>query len=148
LVAFPEVREKLKASEDHLRKLQWREAAEEASIARGLLFAKLDRFIPKVDDLGLQQANRIPNENACVQGKSSFAYVAEYLDMLRQLASINLARVPLQDYAFLRASLPGATQSLDGSWRPIHAHLEYDEQLCKRAIACLVEISIRIQSAL
>jgi len=145
LVAFDDVRGNLKLAEAHIAKGDFTEAVREASIAKVILFAKLAQHIPKVDRR-LADADSIIARAAEVRGLRVFSYVVQYLDMLRDLSIISLLRVPLDDYAFLNATLFHANQSMAGTWRTVNTRrMTYDEIICKRQIRCLVNISIRLE---
>lgn len=144
LVPFEDVRGYLKSAEAHIAKGDLSDAVHEASIAKVILFAKLAKHIPKVD-CSLADADRVIAHVAELSGLTVFGYVAQYLDMLRDLSIISLLRVPLDDYAFLDATLFHATQSMASTWQMSNKRLmTYDEATCKRQITCLVDISIRL----
>lgn len=127
IVAFDDVRSHLKSSEEFVVLAKYSEAIHEAAIAKSILFSKLDRFIPKVGD-GL--------------------IIGDYLELLREAILAALIRMPLQDYAFIKNALPKVYMSpLGGGWQVVDRLLiKHDEAHCKRAIECLVALSIRMES--
>jgi hypothetical protein len=105
-------------------------------LSKAELFGKLSRYIPLVDSrlLGNPGTSR------------EFDYLAKYLSALREGILVTSLHLSLEDYAFLNGTLFSAAKSLGGTWRTSDRRgLEYGETICRRQIACLVEISIRIQ---
>jgi hypothetical protein len=145
LVTFTEVRTRLKSAEQHVANNEFQTALVQASISRKLLFSQLERYVPRVDS-GLRDADRIVNSIDGVQGFKAFSYLTDYLDELRQLTIVSMARIPLDTYAFLQRTLPSVIRFQDGNWRTRPSLKTYDEQTCKRVIAELVDIAIRIQA--
>lgn len=144
LVTFPDVRARLKEAEHLLQGSNLKGAAGEAAKAKGLLFSKLDRYIPPVDG-NLRSVDRLLNEVADGSSVNPFAYLTEYLDGLRQVLLLSLAQVPARTYMHMRETLPPATQFAAGNWRIRHAQSAPNEADVRRVIAELVSISLRIQ---
>ncbi len=138
LVPFPEIRGRLKDAEGYISRSEFREAVIEASIVKVELFRKLKTFIPEVAH-DLQYAE---SENP-----GTFKYVASYLSMLREMSLLTLLHVPLEEYSFLNNTLFSAMENLAGKWLTSDSKfVKYDEAICRRQIACLVDISIRMHS--
>lgn len=146
LVSFPEVRERLKNAESLAVAEEFEKSAMEAGVAKAMLFARLNRFIPHVDR-HLRDMDSILNRIPEVRGARTFQYLTDYLELLREASLASLLRLPLQDYTFVQTRLPAASQFGNGEWRA-HGVLRcrYDAETCRKAIACLVDISIRMES--
>lgn len=126
LIAFDDVRSRLKSSEQLVMSAKYSEAISEAAIAKALLFSKLDCFIPKVGAVPMMRND---------------------LEMLLEAVLAALIRMPLKEYAFINETLPNALISLGGVWHVnIFRPIKFDEAHCKRAIDCLVALSIRMES--
>lgn len=146
LVPFPEIRSRLKCAEAHIEKAEFNEAVKEASIAKAELFKRLDKYIPHVDSR-LSHADSVIEQSGRTVGIGVFNYLDKYLGMLRDITLVSLLHLPLEDYAFLTATLSQASQTLGGTWHTYGRAIKYDENICKRQIACLVNISIRLESS-
>lgn len=145
LVSFAEVRERLKKADALLIAEEFEKSAMEAGIAKAMLFGRLDRFIPRVDR-NLRDMDSVLSQVLEIRGASSFQYLTDYLELLRETSLAALLRLPLQDYTFVRTQLPTASQFMNEEWRT-HGKLlrRYDAATCRKAIACLVDISIRME---
>jgi hypothetical protein len=89
--------------------------------------------------------DRVPE----LHGSKAFDYITKYLELLHEVSIASLLRVPLRDYSFLRKQLPSAKQYGNGKWQIHFMHNDkYDVIHCKRAISCLVDLSIRMDSEL
>ncbi len=89
--------------------------------------------------------NRIPG----LRGARTFEYLSSYLELLRETTLASLLRIPPKDYSFIRMQLPNAMQLGDGSWQThVQALVKYDEAHCRRAISCLVDVCVRLESIL
>jgi hypothetical protein len=146
LVSFSEVRERLKKADALLASEEFEKSAMEAGVAKAMLFGRLDRFIPRVDR-NLRDMDSLLSQVPEIRGARTFQYLTDYLELLRETSLATLLRLPLQDYTFVRTQLPAASQFANGEWRT-HGALRrrYDAATCRRAIACLVDISIRMES--
>jgi hypothetical protein len=140
LVAFPDVRTRLKAAEAHIAADDLANAAKEASIARGLLFGKLDKYLPHVDHR-LKDTDKLLNSIEGVRGANSFHYLTDYLDGVRQLVMLSLARVPLETVILFRNGLPPATQFEAGNWRVRPQRSVHDKANLTEVVRALVDIS-------
>lgn len=146
LVSFSEVRERLKKAEGLLAAEEFENSAMESGVAKAMLFGRLDRFIPRVDR-HLRDMDSILSRVPEIRGVSTFQYLTEYLELLRETSLATLLRLPLQDYTFVRTQLPTAFQFGNSEWRAHGALVRrYDAATCRKAIACLVDISIRLES--
>jgi len=125
LIAFDDVRSRLKSSEQLVMAAQYSDAINEAAIAKGMLFSKLDRFVPKIGNVPMMRGD---------------------LESLREAVLAALIRIPLQDYSFIKNALPNAYMTMDGEWHVNFRQSKYDEGSCKRAVDCLVALSIRMES--
>jgi len=143
LVSFGDVRERLKNAETLAAAGKFEESVSEAAIAKAMLFSRLDHFVPRVD------RNLNDMDSLLRPGVKCFQYLTGYLELLRETALASLLRLPLQDYTFVRTRLPSAFQFGDGKWQThgsIRGGGAYDAPLCKKAITCLVDIAIRMDS--
>ena len=126
LIPFDDVRSRLKSCEQLVKSAQYSEAMNEAAIANAMLFSKLDRSVPKIGNVPMMRGD---------------------LESLRETVLAALVRMPLQDYSFIKNTLPSAYMTMDGKWHVnIFRQIKYDEVSCKRAIDCLVALSIRMES--
>lgn len=146
LVSFSEVRERLKKADALLTTEEFEKSAMEAGVAKAMLFGRLDRFIPRVDK-SLRNMDSLLDQIPEIRGARTFQYLTDYLELLRETSLATLLRLPLQNYTFVRTQLPPASQFGNGEWRA-HGALSrrYDAATCRRAIACLVDISIRLEN--
>jgi hypothetical protein len=148
LVTFDDVRMRLQKAKQLIAADAYSGAISEIAIAKAMLFLRLDRFVPKVDG-GLENFDSVLNRIPEIQGIQVFQYLTGYLGALREAALASLIRIPLQDYSFLQNALPSAHQSMNGEWRTTsfaRQMIKYDKTHCKRAIDCLVALSIRMES--
>lgn len=149
LVSDPNVREKLKEAESLMLESNFNEAAARVAIAKTMLFARLDRFIPKVAP-HLRDMDSVMDKIPELRGARSrtFQYLTEYLGNLREITVASLLQLPFQDYMFLTEKLPSAYQLGDGSWQTNSKSLSspYDNNTCQRAIDCLVNIATRLEN--
>jgi len=140
LVTFPDVKERLKSAEEFIANGEYAKAMPEAGIAKVLLFRRLDRFVPRVDDVYLRDTDR---------NIEALDYLARYLGMLRETTLASLLRIPLLDYSFIRTQLPRAMQNGNGQWQTTSmGGVKYDEPHCRRAISSLVDLCVRMESVL
>lgn len=124
LIVFEDVREYLKSCEHFMLSGKYNDAMVDAARAKLVLFSKLGRFIPKVGAGQIWQ---------------------EQFGLLREAVLASLVRVPLQDYYFIQQNLPQVSRGPFGGEQVISTRT-YDEQNCRRAIECLVSLSIRMES--
>jgi hypothetical protein len=123
-------------------------AANEAAIAKAILFARLDHFVPKVDR-SLRDMDSVVHRIPELRGSRIFQYITDYLEILRETTLASLLKLPLQDYTFLRKTLPTAYQMGSGEWHTNSNTMRpYDEAMCKRAVACLVNFATRLESVI
>jgi hypothetical protein len=112
----------------------------------GMTFAKRSDPISNGIAISLFQDSvirRIPE----LRDIRAFAYLTEYLENSREITVASLLQLPLQDYIFLRETLPSAFQYGDGRWQTTSKPFSsYDDKICKRAIDCLVNIAIRLEN--
>jgi len=145
LVVDAGIREQLKLAETRIKDNEIREAAEELAKAKTLIFMRLQKFIPKVDN-NLRDSDKLLNSIGGVHGAKTFNYLSEYLGVLRESCLVAILQLPLDDYSFVRNSLPSASQSMSGKWYLIHSRGQYTEAECTRALASLVNLCVRLES--
>lgn len=105
----------------------------------------MQKYLPNVDSR-LRDADKMLNMINGVRGAGSFAYLAEYLGSLREALLVGMLQLPLDDYAFLQNSLPSAVQTMGGDWFVNRARSSYTEVGCRRALMCIVNLCLRLQS--
>ena len=125
LVVFDDVRGHLKRSEKFVVEAQYIDAIAEAAKAKVILFSKLNRFIPRV---------------------GQHLILEDEFELLREAVLAALVRIPLQDFAFIMSALPKGSISYSGNVSIGLGTSSYDAAHCKRAIECLVALSIRMES--
>jgi hypothetical protein len=144
LVNFSDVRGHLKSAEALISSGEYSKAMSEMGIAKTLLFSRLRHFVPHVDR---HQTDSLIRKIPELKGDSTIAYITTYIELLRETTLAALLRVPIQNYSFVRM-LPDAIQMGD-RWITTNTHTAMNnEDQCKRAISCLVDISIRMESIL
>lgn len=144
LVPQLDVRARLGQAEVCLKSGELADAAGHAAIAREMLLRQLGLGLPDVPSdfrLGDNALNRIDG----VRGIRIFEYLADYLNGLRQVMTVSLARVPLNTYLRLRDGLPIANEMMNGTWKTHHRQSKYVEQNLRKAVDDLVWISIQAQ---
>ncbi|MHC1698817.1 MAG: hypothetical protein AB9919_12305 [Geobacteraceae bacterium] len=148
LVTFPDVKERLKLAEEFIANGEYAKAMPEAGIAKVLLFRRLERFVPNVDR-HLGDIDNVLHNIPELRSIKAFGYLTSYLELLRETTLASLLRIPLQDYSFVRMQLPSAVQFRNGKWQTTSmGGVKYDEPHCRRAISCLVDLCIRMESVL
>lgn len=148
LVSDINVREKLKEAENLILAGDFKESANQVAIAKTMLFARLDRFIPKVAP-HLRDMDAVIDKIPELRGARSktFQYLTDYLGNLREITVASLLQLPFQDHMFLREKLPAAYQFGDGRWQiTSQPFSSYDNNTCQRAIDCLVNIATRLEN--
>lgn len=145
LVADAKVQEHLRLAEQQIATSNLKDAAGELAKAKSLLFAALHRYIPQVDR-NLRDADRILNSVDGGGRSNAFAYVSEYLGALREYTLVSLLRLSLKDYLVLRSGLPNASQSMSGQWYLTYNRGSYTADECNRALQCLVNLSVQLES--
>ena len=145
LVADKTVRDQLRVAEAKINTGNYDEAADELAKARTMTFALMHKYIPSVDSHGLRETDRTLNAISGNRGIKSFAYLSEYLSVLREAALVAMFRLPHEEYKFLRSSLPSAGQAGAGNWY-VYRHGSYTEAVCRRALACIVSICQRLEA--
>jgi len=144
LVPFQEINARLRVSEGHIAKQEFRESVRENSIAKVELFWKLNDLVPKVDP-NLGRADRLYGH---MTGSGAFGYLEQYLETMREAVLVAMLRLPPQEFAFLNATTYHANRSMAGDWRTTDTYGRLpDEATCRRQIACLVDIAIGIHGA-
>lgn len=149
LVVFEDVRERLKQGKSFADKGDYEHSIYELAIAKELLFSRFNKFIPDVSD-SLTQVDRVFELDVpAARDIRAFEYITSYLKILRQASLASLIRIPLQDYSFIQNSLPHASRFLNGEWR-LASHgvpfgRKYDQELYRRSMECLVNLSLRME---
>lgn len=146
LVKFSNVRDKLKDAVSLLSADEFNKSAVAISVAKVMLFAHLNQYIPQVDQR-LKDADSYFKRSIDVRSPDVFNYIVEYFEIIRENLLATFVQLPLQDYTFIRTQLPPVAKFQDGTWRSTVRMLkQYDESTCRKAINCLVNISIRLES--
>jgi hypothetical protein len=145
LVADAAIRDLLKNAEAHINASSLMEAAGSLAQARSLVFGLTRQYLPMVD-AHLRDADRALGQVGSGHGINVFAYLAEYLNILREAALAAMFRMPVEDFAFLRTSLPTALQMRSGEWRVSHRRSQYTEDECRRALTAIVGLCLNLQA--
>lgn len=158
VVPFSTVRDHLKKAELLLKQKAYRDTVGETSIARGIMFAMLERYLPEVEyglagaDSYIENALKIPGEvnGSYVSGNlNAFRYMSDYLQRVREVMLVSLLRLPFDDYYFLSSTLFRSDRMGDGSWHHVSLNdIEYNDEICARQIACLVRMSLQLNEHL
>lgn len=148
LVNDVEIQGRLKEAERLILESDFQAAITQIAITRVILFARLKGFIPTVDS-HLKEGDTIISGMYHRYGFKLFSFISDYMGRLREAILVSLLRLPLQDYAFLNKELPVAVITMSGEWSTrINNPEKYDEKICRRAILCLVNVAIRLESIL
>jgi len=145
LIADNAIRDQLRIAEAKIAAANYPEAADELAKAKTMTFGRMQKYLPKVDSK-LRDTDRMLNAINGVHGANSFAYLTEYLGALREAALVAMLQLPLEDYAFLRNSLPSALQTMAGNWYLTRTRFSYTEVECRRALTCIVNLCQKLES--
>ncbi len=145
LVADAKVQEHLRLAEQKITSNDFTEAAGELAKAKSMLFGTLNRYIPQVDR-NLRDADRVLNSLDGGGRSNAFAYMTEYLDALREYTLVSLLRLSLKDYLVLRNGLPNASQTMSGQWYLTYNRSKYTADECHRALQCLVNLWVQLET--
>jgi hypothetical protein len=144
LVADPAIRDQLRSAEAHIGAGEFAEAADDLAKAKTLTFGQMQKYIPKVDST-LRDTDKILNRIDGVRRANSFAYLTDYLRYLREASLVAMLQLPVDDYAFLRDSLPSASQAMAGKWFVTRSRSSYREAQCRRALTSIINLCQRLQ---
>jgi hypothetical protein len=144
LVTDQAIRELLKNAETQITAGALEESAASLAQAKALVFGLTRRFLPAIDS-HLRDTDRVLNQIEGVRGVNSFAYLAEYLGILREASLAAMFRMPVEDFAFLRVALPSAYQTANEKWNITHSRFEYTEAACRRGIVALTNLCLKLQ---
>ena len=145
LVADEEIRNFLKSAEEKSKVGAHAEAMAECGKARSTLFGKLSKFVPKVDK-NLRDVDRLLSNIEGFRTAKPFAYIAEYLAILRETSLVTLLRLPPEDYEFLKEMLPSTIKTMAGTWYVTHSRSQYGDTDCRRAITCIVNLCVSLEA--
>ena len=145
LVGNENVRTHLKLAEEKISLTEHQEAAGELAKAKALLFIALNRYMPQVD-YGLRSADQILNSIGGMGNSNAFAYLSDYLGVLREYTLVSLLRLSLRDYNVLRRGLPNAIQSHSGKWYLTYYRGNYTAEECNRALICIINLSVQLEA--
>ena len=120
LIKDQAIRDLLTNAQDQIKAGALSDSAASLAQARSLVFGLTQKYLPKIDT-HLRDTDRVLNQIDGVQGVNSFAYLTEYLSMLREASLAAMFRLPVEDFAFLRVALPSAYQTGEGKWHFAHA---------------------------
>ncbi|MBI5774402.1 MAG: hypothetical protein HZA89_11750 [Verrucomicrobia bacterium] len=146
LVVDQEIQNHLRTAETKIKHICFVEAADELAKAKTLVFARMQKYLPVIDS-SLRDTDRILNTIKSVHGINSFAYITMYLGLLREASLVAILRLSLEDYTFLRNSLPSAFQFGSGEWQISRNRIKYTEAECRRALLCIVNLCQRLETA-
>jgi hypothetical protein len=145
LVANPAIRDLLISAQNQINSSALTDAADSLAQARLLAFGLTQKYLPKIDS-NLSNIDRVLNQIDGLRGANAFKYITEYLGLLREASLAAMFRLPIEDFAFLRAVLPSAYQTGDGKWHFTHTRSQYTEVECRRAITAIVGICLNLQA--
>lgn len=149
LVVFEDVKERLRQGKQLADSGKYENSIYELAIAKELLFSRFNKFIPDVSNHLSQVDRAFDLDVPAARDIRAFEYITSYLKILRQASLAALIRLPLQDYSFIQNSLPQVSRFMNGEWRVLghtsRLGIQYDEALYKRAMDCLVNLSLRME---
>jgi len=147
LIRFDDVRKHVQIAEKKLKEENYTESAIELAKAKKLLLEKLDRFIPKVDD-NLKRASSFFDRQAQSHASNIFNYLYNYLNMLRSLNIINMCDVSINHFGKIEMILPNASQTMNGKFHITHSKTIYSKEDIDFSISFIINLSLKIQSAI
>lgn len=137
------VRAHLKSAEEFIAQRNYGGAVKEASIAKALILAEIERVLPSAERLGTA-FEAIPHWDRSQSGAVIGRPVQAYLASIREAVIASLLRVPLADLGFIARTTMFATQSHAGTWQVVDPmKVEYSEAICRRQVSCLVDLRLR-----
>ncbi len=145
LVSDLEVRSHLQLAEEMISKNSYLAAATEIAKAKTLIFYRFKKYVPEIDE-------RVRTADSVLHGLSNstrvnpFEYLVDYLRVLRESTLVAMLRLPLDEYGFLRNSLPHTSRSVTGAWLISTRKPDYTEEECRHALTCVVNICIRVET--
>jgi hypothetical protein len=139
------IRDLLKSAENQIKAGALPDAAASLAQARSLVFGLTRKYLPPIDTR-LRDTDRLLNQIEGVRGVNAFAYLTEYLGVLREASLAAMFRMPVEDFAFLRVALPSAYQTGDGKWHVSHTRFQYTEAECRRAVNAIVGLCLCLQA--
>ncbi|MHB1799315.1 MAG: hypothetical protein ACYCUI_13615 [Vulcanimicrobiaceae bacterium] len=145
LVADAPIRDLLRDAETKINAGALHDSAVSLAQARSLVFGLTQKYLPSVNTR-LSDMDCVLNQIDGVRGVNSFAYLTEYLGMLREASLAAMFRMPVEDFAFLRSALPSAYQTGDGKWYFTQTRSQYTEAECRRAITAIVGLCLKLQA--
>lgn len=145
LVADPDVRKHLSQALAHTERGELVEAVAELAKARYLAIQAMRRLAPRVDRR-LADADRLLSTLAGGSHINVFEYLTQYLEQLQDSMLISTMQLPAADFALIQHRLPQASRSHSGAWQVVHTRGNYTEAECRRAIACLINLCLRVQA--
>lgn len=145
LINDKEISSYLKEAEQCINLDQTQECVSKAAIARSILFSRLDKYIPTVNN-GLREMDNALSRLPDFGANRTFKYLSDYLSALRETTLAALLRFPLKDYMLVKNNLPHALRYGDGHWEIVHTRSKYELATCQKIIACLIDLSIRLES--
>ncbi|SES99252.1 hypothetical protein SAMN05216412_102438 [Nitrosospira multiformis] len=139
LVADANIREHLRSADGGLQEGNTSGAAEDLAKAKTLIFAKLQKYIPKVNLEGYDRTIGLLREQP-------FSALGEYLDILRESCLVAMFNLPIKEYGYVRNILPSASRAaFGGEWWVQHRRATYNESEIRRALSCLVNLCIKLE---
>lgn len=148
LVTFVDVRERLKEAEKLINEDELQAAATETARAKDKLFSRLDRLVPRVDRK-FERMDSVFNSIPELRNKSirCFLPLAQYLYALRESVIYSFLKLPIVELKFIRSIILPSVITFDSERSQVIHHVEkYEKEHCMRAISCLVNISIRVET--
>jgi hypothetical protein len=146
LVSFLDVKEKLKESEHCILINNYEEASKNIGISKSMLFSYLDKHLPHVDRK-LEDIDKIfrPDQSS-PHYFQPFKSLSKHIEIIREYLLVSLFNLPLHDYLFLKNRIPAAMKMSSGNWMCIGQLRMNNAEECRKAIDCIVNISIKIDT--
>lgn len=146
LVSFSDVKEKLIESEYFILNNDYNEASKNIGISKSILFSYLDKHLPHVDR-NLEDIDKIfrPDKSSPHYYKP-FKSLSSHIEIIREYLLVSLFNLPLHDYLFLKNRIPAAMKMSSGNWVCIGNLRMNNAEECRKAIDCIVNISIKIDT--
>lgn len=115
LIPFNDIRASVESAEKALLTQDIEVSVCELAKAKIQLFKKFARYLPEVD-YNLKDADQILEKATNFSGVHIFQYLAEYLEVLRNINFVALGGVSIREYLLMERALPRAYQTMDDKW--------------------------------
>lgn len=144
LIPFDDVRISIESAERELSQNNVKDAACELAKGKTQLFNKFSKFLPEVDR-NLKDADRIIERSGNISGIRVFAYLAEYLNTLRNINLVALCGVSIREYLLMEKALPRAYQTMDKKWHYTFLSSEPSVDDSNKIINIIINLSMKLE---